>query len=209
MSKTRGTTPWLLGVVVVLGAVVLGRQFIGAGTGGEEGGDEAPSARERYLDAVALTQRQRALLDAAESWRAALAGAEQAWDSASRELVRARTVELAEATFRERVLAEVKDLRFSESSANSVAVPVESNPASASGGAPADAVVRAIGLRVDVRTDTPGEVYRLIDRIENLADVRAGVVGVQIKGPGLAQLPAEVTATIDVRAVALIGEQQP
>lgn len=210
MSGQGSKTPWLLGAVLILGAVVLGRQFLGGGGGG--GGDggsdgvDAPSAKERYLEAVALSRRQRALLDNAEAWRGALAGAERAWDTVRREAVRARTVELAEASFRERVLAEVKDLRFTDGAANSVPVPVE-GVAAGTGAAPAGLpAVRAIGLRVEVRTDSPAEVYRLIDRIENLPDVRAGVVGVEIKGPGLAQTPPGVSATIDVRAVALIGE---
>lgn len=207
MSSKGTKTPWLLGAVVLLGVAVAVSRFASgdADTDGSSG-EEVPSAKERYLDALALERRQRSLLDGADQWRSALASAEAAWELVRHELVRARTIELAEAGFRERILAEVKDLRFSESSANSVPVPA-ATPAQPTAQPGAAATVRAIGLRVDLRTDSPAEVYRLIDRIENLSDVRAGVVGVQIKGPGLAQTPGEVTATLDLRAVALIGTE--
>ncbi len=209
MSTPRsGATPILLAGVVVLGGVVLYRNFFSAPLADEEA-DTAPTPRERYLEELALSRRQDALIEQWGLWEGALVGARSAWVSVSRVLVRGRTIELAEAGFRERVLAEVKDLKFIESSANTQRVeaapatqPAPSNAASA----PAAAAVRTIGLKVDVRTDSPAEVYRLIDRLENMPDTRAGVIGVELRGPGLAQTPGEVSATITVHALALIGE---
>ncbi len=211
MSTQRTSTPWLLAGVVVLGGVVLYRQFAGAPSA-EAATDAEPSARERYLDALAQTDRQKGLLESAARWREALAATRESWDRASRELVRGRTQELAEAGFRERVLAEVKDLKFAESSANTVKIEATVATGGAGGtaapspGAAAPAAVRPIGLKVDVRTDSPAEVYRLIDRLEHMPDARAGVVSVEVKGPGLAQALGEVNATITVHALALIGE---
>jgi hypothetical protein len=209
-AQRRGATPLLLAGVVLLGGVVLYRNFFSNTASAAEEADAAPTPRERYLEELSLSRRQQALADQAEQWNAALERARGAWDSASREMVRGRTLELAEAGFRERVLAEVKDLKFSDSSANTqrveapaAAAPLPVAPASGT------ASVRTIGLKVDVRTDSPAEVYRLIDRLENMPDARAGVVSVELRGPGLAQTPGEVNASITVQALALIGESMP
>lgn len=219
MNRHKSATPWLLAAVVILGAVVVGRSVVGSGADDQADAAEAPSMREQYLNALSLSRRQQSLIDAEEAWSRKLADTRSAWNEISRELVRGRTVELAEAGFRQRILAEVKDFKFTDGSANSVPVTPPAQPSGAVAAAqsppgalsPADTAqsVRAIALRVEVRTDTPAEVYRLIDRIENLPDARAGVVSVQVRGPGLAQTPSEVSATLLVHAVALIGEDTP
>ena len=217
MSQRGNTTPWLLAAVVLLGAVVVGRSVLGTGTEDQGEAAEAPTMREQYLNAIALSRRQQSLIDSEEAWARKLADTRSAWNEISRELVRGRTVELAEAGFRQRILAEVKDFKFLDGSANSVPVTPPAQPAGSPTPSPAIPAtpagsaqsVRPIALRVEVRTDTPAEVYRLIDRIENLLDARAGVVSVQFRGPGLAQTPGEVSATLLVHAAALIGEDTP
>lgn len=213
MSRPANRTPLLLGAVVLLGALVAWRTFASAPS---ESSDDAPlTKRDEYLQSAERAERDRALLANAQAWKSAAAAAAVQWDTARAEMVKGRTPELAEVSFRERVLAEIKDLKFTESSANSVPpagitpppAPVQptARPAPASVPTPS---VRVIALKVDVRTDSPAEVYRLIDRLENLSDLRAGVVSLQIKGPGLAQIPAEVSATLQVHALALIGEDR-
>lgn len=207
MSTSPSKAPLLLGTVVILGAVVAWRSF--AGSPSEAESDLPPTPREAYLDAADRAQRDAALLRNADAWKDAARAAAGQWDLARAEMVKGRTQELAEVSLRERVLAEIKDLKFIESSANSVAA--TGAPPASSGGAAASPVsptVRVIALKVDVRTDTPAEVYRLIDRLENLSDLRAAVTSVQVKGPGLAQIPAEVSATLNVQALALIGEDR-
>lgn len=209
ITQRRGATPILLAGVVVLGGIVLYRNFFAGPSEAAAESDAPPTAREQYIEELALTRRQEALIAQNEKWSQARAGAESAWDDVSRELVRGRTMELAEAGFRERVLAEVKDMKFIDSSANTQR-PTESAPTQpVAQAASQTASIRTIGLKVDVRTNSPAEVYRLIDRLEHMPDARAGVIGVELRGPGLAQTPGEVSASITVHALALVGEATP
>lgn len=201
MSQAGNRTKLLALVVVLLGLAVVFRGSLFGGAA-EQSVSEEPTLRERYLADVELTERHERLAAESQRWVEAQRVIEDQWTVASRELVRGRTIELAEAGFRERVLAEVKDLKFLESSANAIA---QAAAPITPGQVPSP--IRPVALRLEVRTDAPEDVYRLIDRLEHLPDMRASVGSVQINGPGLAQVLGEVRATIQINALALVGEE--
>lgn len=204
IRSDRGTASRtaLLGLsVLVLLALVLWR---GVGDGVETGqdADEALSPKRRYLDAMELNQRQDALIASADRWRAARVEAEERWRDVRSQLVRGRTPELAAASFRERVLGEVKDLKFLSSKAGATAAPGGQTGA----GRPGQSI-QPVALKVEVDADNPESVYRLVDRLENLPDIRATVTQLRLVGPGFRQTPGQLSVEFELRALALIGDE--
>ncbi len=209
MTRPPGNSRVLVlgAAVVALGALVLWRWYGASGSpAGDAAAGDTPSLREQYLDAAALTARQKALVDAADRWAGVLAEARARWDQARHELVKGRTQELAEASFRERVLGEVKDLKFVNTRANSVAVPLQGGAAATGnpGVTKAGPIIRPIALKLEVDTDATADVYKLIDRLENLPDVRVNVSSLKLTGPGFRQVPGQVTAELELRALAVV-----
>lgn len=159
--------------------------------------------RDLYIAAAEAAAEDSALLESATATESALARATEQWLQLRSQCVVGKTAELAEASFRERVLAATKDLGISD--ANAAPVRVE---AVAEEGKSGDAALRPIALRVQFDTDQPQQVYRVVDVLENLPDIRTSIINVSITGPGLPQVPTMVTASITLHALAVVGESE-
>lgn len=208
-APSQARTGMLAGIVFLLLVLVLWRQF-GSGSSGATptgGGasDASASLPEQYRKEMEISHHQRQLTSAGPAWAGAAARLHEEWAKARQQLVKGKTLELAEAGFRERVLAEVKEFKFLSAKAN--AAPPPASPDGS--GAAASSPIKVIGLRVEVDSDNPDDIYRLIDRIENMPDARAAVTAVKLEGPGFKLEPGRLAATIQVQGLALVGDEQP
>lgn len=203
MKDKRSNRMILGGVVgVLLLAVLADRLGLIPSASADESEDVATSAAQRYLNERRQLDEEQALLATRKEVDKALAAVREEWSKATQTLAHGQTAELAEAAFRERVLATAGDLGLRSVSASAVrdGTSVDSKrPAALSS-------LRPIALRLQFDTERPAEVYRLVDALENLPDVRTSVDSVSIAGPGMVQVGSQVTATIVVRAMALVGE---
>lgn len=202
MSASQRRTFLMLGVIglaAVVGADRMGWLPTGASAG--EPQEAALNARSVYQAAVESSLHDQAILDAASTTSASLARAKEQWSRIKQRCITGKTAELAEAGFRERVLAATKDLGITNANAAPVRLDAAVEPSK-----PVDAAVRPIALRVQFDTDKPQDVYRVVDVLENLPDIRATVTQVSINGPGLPQVPTQITASITLRAIAVVGE---
>ena len=113
-----------------------------------------------------------------------------------------RTVELAEARFRDRALDAVKDL-----SLTSVRVTPIRDRAPATDAKPATIEVRP--LVMEVKFDAPGhrDVYSAIDRLESMAGIATSISALRIDGPARVQMPRVITVTLTLQAQAAVGEE--
>jgi len=203
----------LLALIVVLAVLVVVDR---AGLLGVRNAADETGARAVYLARAQLLARERALVASAAEWDRAAAEARREWLEAADSMVRGRTVELAQAAFRERLLKEVQGLGISGARADATGVdPPAAAPVSA--GASQGAVpegeagpVRLMTFTVQFDTSEPDVLYKLIDRLENLGDVRVNVTDVRIDGPGMKQiLPAQAVCSLVVQALALIEPAAP
>ncbi len=206
---TPRTRNIMLGVLGVLGVLVVGDTLGLLPKPGESGTEaDAPpsSARQQYLSAAGALAREQALLARAPEIAGALERARAAWGQVRSEMIVAPTVDQAEAAFRERVLAVTKDFSLTAVSASPLRIEAAATPAAAATGAGA-AVVRPVALRLQFDTAKPQDAYRLIDLLENMPDLRSTVTNASLVGPGLPQIPTQVTVNVTVRALASIGGQ--
>src|SRR5690606_25541644 len=134
-----------------------------------------------------LANSQRALLEQADEWRAAAAAAEQAWTQARAGMIVERTVELAEARFRDEALQALQNLQLKSPRAN---------PSRDRGGSAADASASGVRtLSMEVRFDAANQrdVYAAIARLESLRGIRTRIASLRIDGPGRMQAPPVIT----------------
>jgi hypothetical protein len=204
MSPVMRRNTMVLAVVAL--AALVGADRMGWLPTAEVEADNAGTAttpRDRYLESAESVALDRALLASAGQTAAALEDAQSRWAQVRSECVVGNTAELAEASFRERILAATRDLGIQN--ANAAAVRVESAPTAATS---TDRVLRPIALRVQFDTDKPQEIYRVVDVLENLPDIRTSITAISLVGPGLPQVPNQVTASITVGAIAVVGEAE-
>lgn len=195
----------LIAVVLGLGGLVAADRlgWLPAASSDDETDDQSTTPRSTYLSVVERDASERALLEAAESTSRALESASQQWQQVRAQCVVGKTAELAEASFRERILSATKDLGVTN--ANAAPVRIETAPTPA-GTKDADTVLRPVALRVQFDTDKPQDIYRIVDVLENLPDIQTAITQVSLSGPGLPQVPNTVTAAITIRAIAVVGE---
>jgi len=161
---------------------------------------DGSSPRAAYQTAALALANDRAMIEQAGVTANALEVAEAQWQSVRERCIKAKTAELAEAAFRERILGVARDLGVPAPSVTPVRVEAVSST---------DATLRPIALRVQFDTDQPQSIYRVIDVLENLPELSTSVSQIGINGPGLPQVPTQATATITVRALAVVGEETP
>lgn len=191
--STRRTI--LIVVAAALAALVLADRasvFDGAAAN-----DERASLREVYLRTAALAKKQEALLERRDDWSRAHELAQQRWGTLSERLIVRPSVEIAQGELRERLTRLASDLGLPrpESRPMATETPDEGSP------------LRVIQLSMDVRTDAWDRAYRLIDRIETDPRMIAAVTRVTLDGPGLAQMEREMTVSLTVRAIAMVGDE--
>lgn len=181
---------------------VAGQASSGVGVA-SDASSEAPQGdlHDVYTQQLQAVRRERQIASAGESWEQARDRLRSQWDEVRRQFVKGKTLELAQAGFRERVLSETKDFKFLQVKAN--VAPIEGPAEDA---ATAAMPVKVIGLRVEVDSDNPDDLYRLVDRLENMPDARAEVTAVKLEGPGFKLVPGRLAAVIQVRSLALVGE---
>lgn len=152
------------------------------------------SHREAYIQQAALYSAQRSLVEEREMWSEVYDDALYEWERMRSTFVQAGTREIAEEDLRERIAREIEDFGLILAQA----VPVRTGPAP-------EGPIQIIELRLHFAARDPMQVYSVIDRIEHMTDLRIGVVSVEIKGPGIKQLPEQVDARMIIRAIAMIG----
>ena len=64
-----------------------------------------------------------------------------------------------------------------------------------------------IRLRVSFDAHMPGDAYGAVDRLEHLHDVRTVIGDVKVDGPGRMQTHQTITVTLEVDALAVVGEE--
>lgn len=196
MTAARGRILILAGAAGVLLAVVAAdRGGLIPGRAADGDGPIRSGPRARYLERLAEDRAERALLAREAAWSSARREAEERWRQVQGMLVTGATPELAEARFREMVLAAFEGIR----------VVSPARITYVRDGVPATGAIRPIRLRIDFDAPSAREAYTLIDRLEHLADARSAIVAMRIDGPGRIQLPEQVTVSLTLAAVAYIG----
>lgn len=200
MSTSRSTKV-LLAMCGVLGALVIADMAgLLPGRGGDDTqafDDESPRAL--YVEAALAEKTDRALIDQESEWHAARDAAEQRWSDVRSRLIAAPTLELAESRLREMVIAALADLRLA--SPPRVSYVREGAPA-----APSTAVV-PVAIRVEFDTPSHLDAYLALDRLRHMSGAAVTLTSIVLSGPGRPQIPEQVTATISLRAPAIIGDQ--
>lgn len=199
MTPSSRRNALMLGVVALAALVGADRMGLFPTSSTEESLDGS-SPRAAYQMAALALAEDRAKIEQAGVTANALDVAETQWRSVRERCVTGKTAELAEAAFRERILGVARDLGIPAPSVTPVRVESTSS---------IDSILRPIALRVQFDTDQPQSIYRVIDVLENLPDLSTSVSQIGINGPGLPQVPAQATATITVRALAVVGEETP
>jgi len=186
-------------IILVTLAVLLGLLVLADRTsvfGADKPDENATSLREVYLRTAALAKKQEALLAQRDGWARAHELAQQRWGSLSERLIVRPSVEIAQGELRERLTRHASDLGLPRPESRPLATDEPE------GGSP----LRVIQLSMDVRTEAWDRAYRLIDRIETDPRMPATVTHVTLDGPGLAQMEREMTITLTVRAIAMVGD---
>jgi hypothetical protein len=187
---TKNTRTALLGVtlVAVAGVVITDRASNGADS------DAASDAQSRYLQEASLVTDMQAALAQKDEWSSALAESTDAFANSADRLLVAESEDIAFVRLRDFVQATMSDLGLSDGAASALPArtPLAGEP------------LRVVGLRLEFQTNDPSLAYRLVDRLENLAQVRANVESINIVGPGRLGRP-RATVTLDLRALAWIG----
>ena len=194
----------LVVILGVLGLLVVA-DFFGVLPGrGEDSdaADAAPGAKSLYLARAELAQKQEALISEAGEWKEAARQAGRAWESARQGMVAERTVELAEARFRDRVLEAVQDLRL-----GSLRVTPIRDRAPAQGAKPLSMEVRPMNLEVKFDAANHRDVYAAIDRLESMSGMATSISALRIDGPARVQLPHVITVVLTLQAQAAVGEE--
>lgn len=206
MSTKRSNTPLLAGLAAAMvGLVALDR------AGLLPGGDAAPDApargpRAAYEDRAAQHAQDAALLARAGEAQRLARDAGEAWNSLRASLVPGATQELAEARLRElaaSVMADLSLLSPPRLSTVRLAAPAPAEPGASP--SPEDASIRPIAIRVEFDAASSADAFVIIDRLENMPDVRSEVSQLSVSGPGRVQLPEQVSVSLTLRAAAHIG----
>lgn len=191
---TRSQT--ILLAVVALLVVLVGLDRAGAFAKGAQEG----SLRAAYADKAALVARQEALVADKDLWGGVALRAEAEWRDASMRILHARSRDLAEEDLYERVGAEIRALGSSVNGWRAV------EPAQRDEDGEGSRVQR-VEVSVDFETASTDALFALVDKLENMQDLWARVVSVEIDGPGAMDLEdARLDVTVRVSAIASIAE---
>jgi hypothetical protein len=158
--------------------------------------DEADSTspRARYLSRAKMVATKRDLVAKSGEWARALESARSSWAEIEPTLVRAPTTTLAEAGFRDEVLAAVSSLQLSENqSASTRSEPIVGAPG-----------VHLLEVRLQIESNIVPDVLRLVDRLENMPDRLTGIAEVRLEGPGMNQARQGLGATIIVQSIGYV-----
>lgn len=198
MSALTGRQRGMLAAIGVL-AVVVGADRAGLFARGEPSDD---SAAARYGALAELVEAQRSLVSQRESWQRALAQSESEWDSLRTRVIAAESVDLAEGRLRDEVNQLTKSLGFDTPTAAPLSASQgsrEASPGASSRG------VRVVGLRIEFGAEKPEDIYTLVDRLENLPTLATNISMIELRGPGIVQMPRRVEVAIELQAIAVIG----
>ena len=155
---------------------------------------DASSPRARYLDRAKIVATKRDLAAKSGEWAAALESARSAWGEVDPMLIREQTTILAEARFRDEVLAAASSLQLSSNQTASA----RSEPIA---GAPG---MHLLEVRLEVESNIVPDVLRLVDRLENMPDRLMGVTEVRLEGPGMNQAKVGLGAMIIVQSIGYV-----
>lgn len=167
------------------------------------GGDGGPAA-ERYAALEGIVAAQKRLAAERDTWKKAAADAAAQWAKLRERVIVAPSVDLAEGRLRDEVNREAQALGFETPTAASLGAAAPAGDAKSPAKGP---VLRVVGLRLEFGAEKPEPVYTLIDRLENLPSIAAAITLLELKGPGVVQLPHRIDVTIELRALAAIGEE--
>lgn len=164
--------------------------------------EESAGARSLYLARAELAEKQDSLIDQAGHWKEAAQQAERQWEIARRSMVVERTVELAEARFRDRALEAVQDLNLT-----SLRVTPVRDRAPAQVAKIENIEVRSLSLEVKFDAANHRDVYAAIDRLERMSGMATNISALRIDGPARVQLPHAITVVLTLQAQAAVGEE--
>lgn len=193
MSKRTQRRAMLIALAAALAVAVLYDRLSVAGADAESSGDA--SMVDAYLAQAAVTEKSERLVNQADDWNRLLEDAQARWASVRERMIEAPSAEIASARLTqiiERIMRDM-DLSLTVSDALPVRRPLEDEP------------LHVIGLSVSFSALNPDVVMRLVDRLENLPEVRTNLARLQISGPGR-RLRAGVEVTIELRALAWIPQ---
>jgi len=193
MSPSGKRKAMLLGSAALLASLVVAdRAGVLGGRGG--GDDEASTPREAYVRAAALVADAEAIVGQQEGWNELLARSDAAWAEARRGMIDAPSAEVAAERLRRMVEAIMSDmgLRLTVSSVGQPRAPLEGEG------------LRVISLTLDFEAPNPDVVWRLVDRLENLPDVRTNIARLSIVGPGPA-IRTGLRVSIDLQGLSWVG----
>lgn len=195
----------LIAVLGLLVALVVADQIgvlPGAGDDADDAPEQATSARSLYLARAGLAEKQEGLIAQSQEWKSAAEKAQQQWEIARQRMIIERTVELAEARFRDRTLDAVKDLNLSAMRVTPVR---DRTPATGAG--PGAVVVQPLVLEVKFDAANHRDVYSAIDRFESMASMATNISAIRIDGPARVQAPHTITVSLTLQAQAAVGEE--
>ncbi len=192
-TMTRQQQILLLVVGVLLTAVIMDK------VGLFDSGAASGSLRSQYTEQAALVERQRALVDSSDTWRDAADHATEAWQGASAQVLHARSTDLAEQDLHDRIDTEMRSQGISIAAWRAIDQPVPQNP-------PDTSEIRRIEVVFEFPAPSSDALYRVVDRIENMPDLWARVVSIDIEGPGIMRLDnASLDVTLRVVSVASLS----
>jgi hypothetical protein len=196
--KRSQSTPLLLAMLgLIAGLVILDRTGLLPGRSPADEGAAPTTPRARYLLAASELQQERAIISQAGPWRRELDSARQRWAALRAGMVRAATPELAESRLREVVLDATAGLELASPTRVSYVRDA----------APLEGDIRPIAVRVEFDAVSHRDALAAIDRLAHLPGVRTEVVSLRVQGPGRVLLPEQLTISLTLRALALVGEE--
>ena len=190
-------------MVVVLGALALLVALDRLGGGGEEdvaapATDVAP--RDAYMQEAIDLERDRTLVGETDAWTTLLVDAETEWRGVEDRMIRARNRQDALDKLRTIVKNEMTALELDERALRLSAMPPESD---ADAGNP----VQSVAATIAFNHDRPEDVYRLIERLENMPRVLTRISHATIRGPGMKQAMRRIDVEFRLHALVVIGEE--
>lgn len=203
-TNTRTIVLLVLAALIAV-ALIADRTGILHRVGQSESGNDATEYREKQRK---LTRRT-AFLEEVGRWRDALDTLEQRAREAAETAVVASTEDLAESKLRETVLDEIGacDIQSpsAERSSTSRVPTADGEPRER------DTGVRVLTLELRFDAPSPEAAFCVVDRLENMPELRLNIDSLDIQGPGRRQTGGRgigvTTATLYVRALAVVEER--
>ena len=190
-SRTRFLA---IALALVAGVVLIDRYVI-KGAPADDASAKNESARARYELQAALVAQKSRLIEMEPDFAKALEQTRERWETIKERLVRAPSASLAEAQFRDEVLEFARRQNIREPKTSRI----ESSALGESGR------VRLVELVLEFDTPVIGDIYAMIDGLENMRGMLTHVSEVDLNGPG--RIPRQtlfVSARITVQAIAFV-----